>query len=33
MDTAAEVVGATRVGYAGPQAYIDALRSFREFVG
>ena len=33
MDTAATLVGATPVGYSGPQAYIDALREFREFVG
>jgi probable F420-dependent oxidoreductase len=32
MDTAVEVVGGTHVGYAGPQAYIDALRTFRERV-
>jgi probable F420-dependent oxidoreductase len=28
MDTAAEFVGAKRVGYAGPRDYIDALESF-----
>ena len=33
MDVAVEVVGGKRVGYAGPQSYIDALRSFREEVG
>jgi len=32
MDTAAEVVGAHHVGYEGPQAYIDALRRFRETI-
>lgn len=28
MDTAAEFVGARRVGYEGPQSYIDALETF-----
>ena len=28
MDTAAELVGARRVGYRGPQHYIEALESF-----
>jgi len=32
MDTAVEAVGGVHVGYAGPQAYIDALRTFRESV-
>jgi probable F420-dependent oxidoreductase len=32
MDTAVGVVGGTHVGYAGPQAFIDALRTFRESV-
>jgi len=32
MDTAVEAVGGRHVGYAGPQAYIDALRTFRESV-
>jgi probable F420-dependent oxidoreductase len=30
MDTAAEAVGHERVGYKGPQAYIDALEQFRD---
>lgn len=30
MDTAAEFVGAERVGYRGPQDYIDALERFRK---
>jgi probable F420-dependent oxidoreductase len=33
MDTASELVGAKRVGYRGPQAYIDALRKFRDALG
>jgi len=33
MDTAAEFVGEKRVGYAGPQSYIDALERFRKEVG
>ena len=33
MDTAAQVVGGKHMGYDGPKAYIDALRTFREFVG
>jgi len=33
MDTAAELVGAKRVGYRGPQDYIDALEKFRQVVG
>jgi probable F420-dependent oxidoreductase len=33
MDTAAEVVGARRVGYRGPRDYIDALETFRREVG
>jgi probable F420-dependent oxidoreductase len=33
MDTAAEQVGAKRVGYRGPQDYIDALRKFRDALG
>jgi len=32
MDTAVGVVGGTHVGYDGPQAFIDALRTFRESV-
>ena len=32
MDTAVEVVGGTRVGYKGPQDYIDALETFRKAV-
>ena len=32
MDTAVEAVGGKHVGYSGPQAYIDALRTFRESV-
>ncbi len=33
MDTAAERVGAKRVGYRGPRDYIDALETFRREVG
>jgi probable F420-dependent oxidoreductase len=33
MDTAAEFVGEKRVGYTGPQSYIDALERFRKEVG
>lgn len=33
MNTAVQVVGGKPVDYAGPQAYIDALKEFREFVG
>ena len=33
MDTAAEAMGLERVGYAGPQAYIDALGRFKEAIG
>jgi alkanesulfonate monooxygenase SsuD/methylene tetrahydromethanopterin reductase-like flavin-dependent oxidoreductase (luciferase family) len=33
MDTAAEFVGARRVGYEKPQDYIDALERFRRIVG
>ena len=33
MDTAAEAVGAKRVGYRGPRDYIDALETFRREVG
>jgi probable F420-dependent oxidoreductase len=33
MDTAAEQVGARRVGYRGPQDYIDALRRFCSALG
>jgi probable F420-dependent oxidoreductase len=33
MDTASEQVGAKRVGYRGPQDYIDALRKFRDALG
>jgi probable F420-dependent oxidoreductase len=33
MDTAAEFVGARRVGFQGPQSYIDALESFKKSVG
>jgi len=33
MDTAVQVVGGERVGYEGPQAYIDALRRFKSVVG
>ena len=32
MDTAAEFVGARRVGFEGPQAYIDALETFRKAI-
>ena len=32
MDTAAEFVGARRVGFDGPQAYIDALETFRKAI-
>jgi probable F420-dependent oxidoreductase len=32
MDTAAKYVGAEPVGYSGPQAYIDALATFKEHV-
>ena len=32
MDTAVEVVGGRHVGYDSPQAYMDALRTFRERV-
>jgi probable F420-dependent oxidoreductase len=32
MDTAFEVVGGSRVGFTGPQAYIDALETFRHSV-
>ena len=32
MDTAAEFVGAKRVGYESPQAYIDALETFMKVV-
>lgn len=33
MDTASEALGAKRVGYRGPQDYIDALRKFRDALG
>jgi probable F420-dependent oxidoreductase len=33
MDTAAEALGAKRMGYRGPQDYIDALRRFRDALG
>ena len=33
MDTAVEVVGGTRVGYRGPQDYIDALEKFHKAIG
>ena len=33
MDALAEFVGARRVGYAGPQAYIDALETFQKETG
>jgi probable F420-dependent oxidoreductase len=33
MDTAAEQMGVKRVGYRGPQDYIDALRKFRDALG
>ncbi len=33
MDTAAKFVGAEPMGYAGPKAYIDALETFKKFVG
>ncbi len=33
MDTGAEMVGAKRMNFAGPQAYIDALETFRKEVG
>jgi len=33
MDTAAELMGAKRMGYRGPSDYIDALRKFRDAVG
>jgi probable F420-dependent oxidoreductase len=33
MDIAVEVMGGKPVGYAGPQAYIDALRSFKAETG
>ncbi len=32
MDVAAGAVGGSHVGYSGPQAYIDALQTFRESV-
>jgi hypothetical protein len=32
MDTAAEFVGAKRVGYEGPKSYIDALETFRKAI-
>ncbi len=32
MDTAAEFSGASHVGYSGPAAYIDALKTFRDAV-
>ncbi len=33
MDTAAEAVGAKRVGYRGPRDYIDALETFKREIG
>ena len=33
MDTAAEVVGAKRVGYSGPRDYVKALEEFAATVG
>ena len=33
MDTAAEAVGAKRVGYAGPRDYVKALEEFAAVVG
>ncbi len=33
MDTAAEMVGARRVGYRGPQDYIEALERFQKALG
>jgi alkanesulfonate monooxygenase SsuD/methylene tetrahydromethanopterin reductase-like flavin-dependent oxidoreductase (luciferase family) len=33
MDTAAELMGARRMGYRGPSDYIDALRKFRDAIG
>ena len=33
MDTAAEFVGAKRVGFEGPQAYINALETFKKTIG
>src|SRR5262245_33259126 len=33
MDTAAEAVGAKRVGYRGPRDYIDALETFKRELG
>jgi probable F420-dependent oxidoreductase len=33
MDTASERLGARRVGYRGPQDYIEALRKFRDALG
>jgi hypothetical protein len=32
MDTASEAMGFDKVGYKGPQDYIDALRTFREAI-
>ena len=32
MDTAAELIGAKRMDYAGPQAYIDVLAEFAKAV-
>jgi probable F420-dependent oxidoreductase len=33
MDTGSEAMGIKRVGYTGPQDYIDALRKFRDALG